>query len=288
MTEASTSRRKLQLNEQQWRELRQQLIQKVPVDDGQYQYTLFCETPAELWRARTLKTKEQGTVDWIQREIRAGDVVYDIGANIGLYTLLAARRVGEAGKVYAFEPHVANVNSLLRNVSGNRLSDRVKIISSALNDRPGFFDFHYYHGDAGSSMSQLDGKRAADESVFEPAYSELKFATTIDHLVSEGAIRPADHVKIDVDGNEMLVLRGMTRLLTSERGIKTLQVEVNDRFRGELFDFLRECGYEMHSRHHTAHGKQAIAAGYSPESIAYNAIFTRAAGEQRRMHLAAG
>lgn len=288
MHDASVPRRKLQLNEQQWQELREQLIQKVPVDDGQYQYTLFCETPAELWRAKTLKTKEQGTVEWIRREVTPGDVVYDIGANIGLYTLLAARRVGEAGKVYAFEPHVANVHSLLRNVSGNRLSDRVKIISSALNDRPGFFDFHYYHSDAGSSMSQLGGKRTAAEQSFEPAYSELKFATTIDQLVGEGAIRPADHVKIDVDGNEMLVLRGMQRLLTSERGIKTLQVEVNARFRGELFDFLQQCGYEMRLRHDTAHGKQAIAAGHPPETIAYNAIFSRSANAQRGVHLAAG
>jgi len=78
----------LEMTEQQWTALRQRLVQYVRVEDGQHYYEFRCETPVELWRARTLLVKEAGTVEWIRANVAAGDVFYDIGANIGLYTLL--------------------------------------------------------------------------------------------------------------------------------------------------------------------------------------------------------
>jgi len=99
------------LNEQQWADLRQQLVKQVRVSDGQFEYEFRCETPVEVWRAKTLPVKEAGTIQWIAGRVQSGDVFYDIGANIGLYTLVAGKRVGPAGMVYAFEPHVKNVDS---------------------------------------------------------------------------------------------------------------------------------------------------------------------------------
>src|SRR5262245_51439398 len=115
--------------------LRNRLAWRVAVADGDYCYTFRCESPVEVRRARTMLIKEKGTIRWLRDEVRGGDVVYDIGANIGLYTLFAGKRVGAAGQVYAFEPHVANVRSLLHNVSENGLSAQVKVLSCALNDR---------------------------------------------------------------------------------------------------------------------------------------------------------
>jgi FkbM family methyltransferase len=109
----------------------------------------------ETYRALTLFVKEQGTVEWIRSTVQPGDVFYDIGANIGMYTLLAASRVGDAGKVYAFEPHVRNFTSLLQNVALNNLSGRVAPICSALHDTEGFLNFNYLTWQAGSSTSQL-------------------------------------------------------------------------------------------------------------------------------------
>jgi FkbM family methyltransferase len=269
---ASEKAQTLKLNEQQWANLRNQLVQIVRVPDGLEQLEFRCETPAELWRARTLEVKEAGTVEWIRKEVKPGQVFYDVGANIGLYTLLASRRVGTQGMVYAFEPHVGNVQSLLHNVSRNGLLSRTKIISCALHEKEGFFDFNYYSAGSGSSMSQLDDTRDANDQRFQPAFSEYKYATTIDRLIETGAIRPADHLKLDVDGNEMLILRGMRKLLAG-RGLKSIQVEVNVRFKAELYSWMDQHGYALALRHDTQSGKKAIAAGQDPESIGYNAIF---------------
>jgi FkbM family methyltransferase len=253
--------------------VRNRLVKKVYVHDGEHGYSFRCESPVEIKRAQTLLVKEEGTVRWIRTEVKAGQVFYDIGANIGLYTLMAARRVAPGGLVYAFEPHVANVNSLLHNISRNDLNPYVKVISAALNDSEGFFDFNYAAWVPGSSMSQLNDTRDDLQREFRPVFSEYKYATTVDRLIETGAIHPADHVKLDVDGNELLILRGMAKFLQGRKRPKTVQAEINPRHKEALYGFMEEHGYVLSERHDTMAGKQKIASGRDKESISYNCIF---------------
>jgi FkbM family methyltransferase len=267
----------LKLNDEGWMKLRSQLVQQIDVDDGQFRYRFRCETPYEVWRARTMLEKEEGTVRWIRGSVRPGDVFYDIGANIGLYTLLAGKRVGPSGMLYAFEPHVANVQSLLHNVSQNGLASHVKVMSCALGEQEGFLDFNYYAPQPGTSMSQLGDTRDSDDRQFQPVFAEYKYAATIDRLIAQGHIRPADHIKIDVDGNELLIVRGMRGLLSSSNPPKTVQVEINPRHKQQLYQFMNELGYLLAEKHFTVSGKKAISAGQDPEAIGYNALFRKAA-----------
>lgn len=267
----------IKLTDDGWMKLRNQLVQQVEVEDGQFRYRFRCETPYEAWRARTLLEKEEGTVRWIRSSVRSGEVFYDIGANIGLYTLLAGKRVGPTGAVYAFEPHVANVQSLLHNVTQNDLGGHVKVMSCALGEREGFFDFNYYAAQPGTSMSQLNDTRDSDDRQFQPVFSEYKYAATIDGLIAEKRIRPADHIKIDVDGNEMLIVRGMRGLLSSARPPQTVQIEINPRHKQQLYQYMNELGYLLAEKHFTMSGKKQIASGQDPESIGYNAVFRKAA-----------
>jgi FkbM family methyltransferase len=276
MSVAQKTKHVLKLDDQQWLKLRRQLVQVVNVDDGQFTHRFRCETPYEAWRARTLLEKEEGTIRWIRGCVQAGEVFYDIGANIGLYTLLAARRVGPHGLVYAFEPHVANVQSLLANIALNQLS-QVKVLSCALHEQEGFFDFNYYAAEAGTSMSQLNDARDSHDRPFQPAFAEYKYAVTLDKLAAGGAIRPADHIKIDVDGNELLIVRGMRGLLRGDHPPRTIQVEINARHKQDLYPLLDEAGYQLAEKHYTLHGKKHIAQGADPESIGYNAVFRRSA-----------
>lgn len=231
-----------------------------------------CDDTIEMWRAETLLTKEPGTIRWLE-QLEAGDVLYDVGANIGLYTLLAARRVGDAGHVYAFEPHAANLVSLLRNVALNGLGARVTVVGCPLGAAAGFAPFHYAALRAGSSGSQVGHTRSEHGVPFVPACTELKVVATVDALLASALMRPATFVKVDVDGNELDVLAGMRILLYSERAPESIQVEARRVTKAEITWRLEAAGYQCLERHDTAYGLQQIGQGVDPEALAYNLVF---------------
>lgn len=262
--------------------LRNKLARRAKVIDGEQTLRFICHGLMEEYRARTLYVKEEGTIQWIRDSVRPGDAFLDIGANIGLYTLLAAQQIGDTGMVYAVEPHIVNVQSLLRNIQANGLQRRVSVLSCALHETSTLLSFNYCSLDPGTSMSQLDSTRDGEEQEFAPVACELKHAVAVDHLVATGAMRAPNHVKIDVDGNELLILRGMRQLLSGPTPPQTLQVEINHRYRDALFAFFEEVGFELAQRHYTLIGKQQIAAGRHPHEISHNAIFRPAAAHPAR------
>jgi FkbM family methyltransferase len=253
--------------------LRRKLSHRLRVLDGGQKLRFFCHSEMEEYRVRTLYVKEAGTIAWIRDCVRPGDVFLDIGANIGLYSIVAAQCVGPTGIVYAVEPHAVNFQSLLANIAANNFQDRIRPLSCALHEESTVLEFNYCSLDPGSSASQLGNTRDGEEQPFTPVACELKQAVSIDDLIASGGMRPPNHVKIDVDGNELLILRGMRRLLSGPQAPRTLQVEINRRYKDELFVLLNELGFELAQRHHTLNGKAMIAAGSQPEDIAHNAIF---------------
>jgi FkbM family methyltransferase len=262
--------------------LRRKLGGRIKVIDGENVLRFHCTSLMEEYRARTLYVKEEGTINWLRRHVQPGDVFLDIGANIGIYTLVAAQQVGRRGIVYAFEPHIVNFQTLLRNIEANHFQDRVQSFSCALHEHSGMLDFNYCSLEPGSSASQLGATKDGEDQEFTPVARELKHASAIDDLVDEGVIRPPTHVKIDVDGNEMLILRGMRRLLAGAAAPRTLQVEINRRYKQQLYDLLAGVDFELVEAHHTLNGKAMIAAGQSPQDIAHNAVFQPRASHASR------
>lgn len=260
--------------------LRHRLGRQIDINDGTHQYKFCCNTTIEAWRAMTLLVKEEGTVRLFTDEAKPGDVVYDIGANVGPYTVIAANYVRPSGVVYAFEPHASNFRSLLENVSANRLGDVVRVLSCALNDKEGFFDFNYYMATAGSSMSQLGDSRDDHDKAFRPVFTECKYATTIDKLVRDGVIKPANLIKIDVDGNELLILEGM-RTLIKNTPPRAILIEMNARYKNEVYEYMRSYGFQEIDRQYGMLGKLDIAKGADPNKIGYNGLFRQAAPERR-------
>jgi FkbM family methyltransferase len=164
------------------------------------------------------------------------------------------------------------VMNLLRNVAENGLNDRVRVVSAALNDSTGFFPFDYRSAEPGSALSRLESEGAAGEE-FAPVFSELKYATSVDALLADGAIRPADLVKIDVDGNEPLVLRGMREHLSGAQRPRAVQVEIDPETREDVDELMREVGYEPAERHNTMAGQALIDAGRDPDDVVHNIVF---------------
>ena len=126
-----------------WLELRQRSARDVEIVDGSSSYRFRCETVREFNRCLKFFSKEPGTVKWINAEVKPGQTFYDIGANIGVYTILAARKTGPEGKVYSFEPHAANFARLVDNVIQNNLQDVVIPCGIALDAEEGFSHFNY-------------------------------------------------------------------------------------------------------------------------------------------------
>ncbi len=253
--------------------LARRLMGRYAVKDDGYRYDIACLSSRELSRIASLFVKEEGTVALIRREVAEGDVFCDIGANIGLYSLMAAARVGDTGCVYAFEPLAPNFARLLEHIEGNGFTTRVVPFSLALNDQSGFFPFHCRSLESGASGSQLHEPMSDQEEVFAPQATEMKYAASLDSLVCEGVVMPPTVVKIDVDGNEARILRGMAGLLTGENRPRVLSVEVNAREKPELFGFMESCGYAFADRNDTLGGRRKMRRGVDPEAVAYNAIF---------------
>jgi FkbM family methyltransferase len=254
-------------------DFRQLLVREIQIEDKDASYRFSCETVREFYRCLKLFTKEPGTAEWIVKSLHSGEVFYDIGANIGVYSILAASRTGNKGRVYAFEPHGANFARLVNNISVNNLQNVVMPCSFALHDKEGFFHFNYTSSAAATSNSQLSNEPNAAQSEGEVQVSELKFATSIDRLIERHELKAPDHIKIDVDGNEHLILQGMSRLLAGEHRPKSLQIEMDVPHRDQIVSFMGAHNYRLDSKHYTRSKLRRIQEGSNPETIDFNAIF---------------
>jgi len=160
---------------------------------------------------------EKGTTQLFERTIEPGMVVIDVGAHVGYYTLLAARLVGPTGKVYAFEPEPANYALLLKNIELNGYNN-VEPVRKAASNRVDFSTLFLTALDNGRHSTYRHGLPESGSMIVE--------MTTIDaFLEAEGCPR-VDFIKMDVEGAELDVLQGMTRLIENSVQLK-LVIEFN-------------------------------------------------------------
>src|SRR5262249_48269093 len=232
-----------------WFDLRQ--VMRLPVTirdpaDGK-RYRFICSALPSYQRARELFDKEPDTIAWLRENLRPTDVFLDIGANIGAYSIFAAKPLGEQGHVYACEPHLPTAVQLLQNAALNGLQDRLSVLSIAVSGEDGFHPFRYKRWREGASGSQLMslGGPGLERSIGV----ELKSGMRVDTMIALGAIRSPDLIKIDTDGLELAITSGMKTLLTSQTRPRSVLVEVQQ---GELQaqkEFMDSCGYTLIATH---------------------------------------
>lgn len=235
--------------------------------------TMVCDDPLEVWRAETAFTKEPGTIAWLNT-LKPGEVFYDIGANVGVYTLLAAHTVGVKGHVYAFEPHLTNAEHLRRNVTTSDLDARVTLLTMPIDETSGPKQFWSRSARPGSSGHQCGHHHDETGKPFTPfACETLKFSASLDDLLREQAIQPAHLVKIDVDGNEWKILRGMKGLLGGSV-LRSVQVELHPNHREQIVPFMLRHGWQIDHTHYTEQGQIQIESGKPKDEVVCNAVFT--------------
>lgn len=250
--------------------------QVVEVEAEGASYRFVCSTDKEVRRAGRLFAKEPGTIAWLKGALGPRDVFYDIGANIGLYTVFAAKRMGDAGLVVSFEPHLPNATSLLGNVEANALTGRVKLVSVPLADRDGFDHFHYHSLRHATSSSQF-GAADLNGQPFEPVMGEIKYGCRLATLVASGLIPPPTIVKIDVDGREPAIVDGMQDMLRSREAPREVQIEIDRGTAEAITAAMASCGYRIASRHWSRTHQRKIDAGADPaQEFPQNIVFAKA------------
>ena len=257
------------------RRVHHRTVSEINISDGEQTMGFRCRSAIEENSVASLLTKEAGTIRWLKGSLSPGDIFLDVGANIGIYSIYAAHLVGDRGRVYAVEPHTVNFAALLQNIQLNGLLNVCIPMSSALSDEPAYLPFYYASLTPGSSMSQLGQSMRGDETDLSRRVVETKSATSLDLLVHDQVIEAPTHIKIDVDGTEAMVVRGMGRLLSSADGPRTVQVEVQPDTNAAVVELMDECGYSISERHYTAHGQEQLDAWATPNEITRNVVFVK-------------
>jgi FkbM family methyltransferase len=199
-------------------------------------------------RAQTFSTKEPETLRWIDA-IPEGSTLWDVGANVGLYSCYAAAARG--CRVIAFEPSVFNLELLARNVFLNGLTDRITIVSLPLFERVMESSFNMTTTEWGGALSTFAATHGFDGQEMSRVFEFRTVGMSMDDCVSRLSLPPPQYVKMDVDGIEHLILRGGQEVLKGTRG---LQVEINDAFETQAQEsqrLLETIGMHFVSKSHS-------------------------------------
>jgi FkbM family methyltransferase len=167
--------------------------------------------------------------------VGAGQVLFDIGANVGYYTLLGSRLVGEGGIVLAFEPAIRNLFYLYRHIAVNKVGN-VTIIPAACSNQLAIADFTVGDSCAEGHLDQRDNLKN-----YNPQNRMIVPTVTVDEVVKHTNIFP-NVLKIDVEGAEFEVLQGAHHTLINAQPIILLGVHSPD-LRSACVTYLTEIGY---------------------------------------------
>jgi FkbM family methyltransferase len=206
-------------------------------------FTIFTPNWLCRYRADIFSTKEPETLVWID-ESEGNSVLFDIGANIGLYSLYYA--LSNKGKVYAFEPSVFNLALLAKNIFENNQQDKIKIITNPLTQSNQFANFTLSSEEEGAALSAFGVEYGHDGQMIEKKLSYQTLGFSLDFLIRNKIITERPNlIKIDVDGIEHLILAGAIETL-KHPSCKTVLVEINNSFNQQrelASKILLDCGF---------------------------------------------
>lgn len=220
------------------------------------------------WRARTFSTKEPETLEWID-SIPEDSVLWDVGANIGLYSVYAAQR--QHCRVWAFEPSVFNLELLARNIFVNGLTAQVCIVPVALSDSLGSSQMRMTTTEWGGALSTFGQDFGWDGEAIRQVFEFQTIGLSMEDAVQKLSIPQPEYIKMDVDGIEHFILKGGPSVLTRVKGVL---IEVNDDFHEQADkcrSLLTQAGLVLMNKRHS----EMIASNTNGFQNSYNQIWSR-------------
>jgi len=229
--------------------------------------SFFCPGKIPEWRARTLLTKEPETIEWING-FNKTDIFWDIGANVGVYSLYAALR---GLSVLAFEPSPSNYYILGRNIEINKMDESISAYCIALNNMTKLDSFYMANTELGGALNSFGEARDWQGKTFEASLKQAMVGFSINDFIQQFNPPFPNHIKIDVDGIEDNIIKGANDTLKDIR-LKSILVELDTarkEYTEEIIIILKKAGLVLSKKEHAP-----MFDGGKFENV-YNHIFTR-------------
>lgn len=197
----------------------------------------------EEYRVCSLLDKEPETIAWIDSwsSQNSNNVFYDIGSNIGIYSLYAASKTSY-NHVYSFEPVSSNFLALMKNIALNR-SLNINSFNVAISNACCIESIYISDSRVGNSGAQIGKPVNEYGEKFEPIMIERVLSFTLDDLVYKFNMPKPNYIKIDVDGCEDAILSGMKSVLLSEE-LNSILIEINNKEQiSKWINILKKYGF---------------------------------------------
>lgn len=220
-----------------------------------------------LWRAETFLTKEPDTIEWMN-SFQKNDILFDVGANVGLYSLYAAKK---GSKVFAFEAESQNYALLNRNVYLNKLDDNLKAYNIAIASATKVDVLYVNEMTIGGALNNFGDNIDLNKKKFNQSYKQGMLAISIDELIEKYLFPVPQHLKIDVDGLEYEIIQGAKSTLANPK-LKSVLIELNTSLECdiEVIKTLENLGFNC-----TSKLQPPFCVGSKFENI-FNYVFVRA------------
>lgn len=199
-----------------------------------------------LKRIRTYSIKEPDTLDWIDR-MKSDSCYFDIGANIGQYSLYPARKFGRNIRIFAFEPQSNNYYALNKNIFLNGLKDLITGYCVAISGKNGFDKLYVPKFIPGGNRSQF-GEESLDAIQAAISHTQGMFGVTLDDLCGKWGLPYPNYMKIDVDGIEIQILKSAGQVLRHPN-LRSVIVELGTEAEQlEAIEIMSQAGLELSAK----------------------------------------
>ena len=235
-------------------------------------FKVLVESEMEKYRADTFWTKEPETVEWI-RSFKNGDIFWDIGANIGIYSLFAAKML-PASVIWSFEPQFINFIRLVQNVGLNSIPNIVPL-NIAFGRVSRITQFYAKENEPGKSGGQIDAPVDEHGNNYKPQEVLPMISMSGDDFLKYFDAPPPNHIKIDVDGREEGIIFGLQYVLGIPL-LKSILVELNPESSNSnmVESLIKSCGFSVDNEFNKMQNHSRVRR--EQEGIkARNVVFTR-------------
>jgi FkbM family methyltransferase len=184
----------------------------------------FCPTKETKLRTNTFLKKEPGTIRWVNNFIGKNIIFWDIGSNIGLYSIYAAIKHKDIN-IICFEPSLSNLRILSRDIYVNKLSKKISICQLPIIKNN--YQFTYFTESQfidGSALNYTSNSFSFTKHKYNNTYQVL--GSSLNNFSKINKFKFPNYIKIDVDGLEHLIIAGATKILRS-RKVKEIMIETN-------------------------------------------------------------